>query len=180
LVVESIRCPNCGAALPEGSAGTLTCGFCNSTVRQGTDPSEPHARDSDAGLRALIEQKNTIEAIRLYRDSRSCTLKEARDGVAAMAREMGMTLGSGSGSMLSCPVLAFAGLAWAPLMVLIPLLVRRALEAGRPFPAGKAALVQAGGTIVLLALTCWWILIAARRTTRLRGFRRSNREGGPS
>jgi hypothetical protein len=173
-------CPNCGAALPAGCTGTLTCGFCHSTVQLRTDPSERPGRDMDARVRALIEQKNTIEAIRLYRDSRRCSLKEARDGVAALAREMGMTLGTGRRSMLSCPVLAFASLAWAPLMVMIPLSVRRALEAGHPFPAGKAALVQAGGTIVLLALTIWGIMRYARRSAVLRGSRRSDREGGPS
>jgi hypothetical protein len=180
MTVESLACPNCGAALPAGSTGTLTCRFCNSTVTLRTDPPALPARDSDVLVRNLIEQKKTIDAIRMYRETRACTLKEARDGVAAMAGEMGMNLGSGRESKLTCPFLAFAGLAWAPLIVLIPILVRRAMEAGKPFSTGKAALVQAVATAILLGLTIWVVVILSRRSTRLRGPGENGREGGAS
>lgn len=181
MAVESLDCPNCGAALPAGSAGTVICRFCRSTVRLSGVGETPPASVPDVGdrVRRLLEERRTLEAIRLYRDSRACTLKEARDGVAATAAEMGLTLGSGRPSGMTCPVLSAGALAWLALMILLPHFFRKMLEAGRPFSQGKAALVQGGAILVLLALSVAAIWILTKRSARLRGPDRGDGKDGP-
>lgn len=167
---ESLDCPNCGASLPADATGRITCRFCNSTVqvpgnRSGDTDPDP---ELDGKVRRLLEQRDLLEAIKLYRASRGCSLKEAREAVGAVAAGMGMTVGSGTGSRLTCPLLVFLFITWVAVMVVVPIVLRKALETGDRLSSGRAALVQGGATVALVILTIVVVTYMARRAGRLR------------
>ena len=147
--------------------GAMTC-------PSGHDPADHTGRGAlsdrelDDGVRSLLEKGEVIEAIKLCRENRPWSLKEARDHVAARASEMGMTIGGGA-SGLTCPLLGLVALTWVVLMVFIPILVHRLVEGTTgPLSAGASAGIYAGTALLLLALTIVGTVMWARRSSSVR------------
>jgi hypothetical protein len=70
---------------------------------------------ADAGVRALVQERRKIEAIKLVRQRTGLGLKEAKDLVDAMEIQMGLPVsgpGSGTGIFLAVAVLLLGLLAW--------------------------------------------------------------------
>jgi ribosomal protein L7/L12 len=100
MPIESLECPNCGAALHVyDSDSVVTCSYCNSTVRlTGATGARTGVLDTGAAvdasdapfvaeLRDLLQRGNKIEAIKRYRQRTSLGLKEAKDEIEAFERD---------------------------------------------------------------------------------------------
>jgi hypothetical protein len=116
MPVESLTCPNCGAPVQiDAEASAAECTFCGSTLRILEDQAHQKIaevtsrpmRDGPGGvsrtgrpdfneepIRQLVLQGKKIEAIKLYRDQTGAGLKEAKDAVEAMQRQLPPTLRS--------------------------------------------------------------------------------------
>jgi hypothetical protein len=120
IMPQSFECPNCGGSLPAGAgSGIITCRYCGSTIKtddlkgdSGRGELPPAARDEIEGL---LRKGDRIEAIKVYRRHVQGTLKESKDAVEGMAREMGLAVRSGSCSA----ILAMMVLSAATLLALI-------------------------------------------------------------
>lgn len=161
--MRTSACPNCGAALPPGASGTVTCSFCNSTFGLSQAPD----RDTALRIRTLLEQGSALEAVRVYREATGASLRESRDAVAAIAGEMGLTLGGGQGARLSCPVLSTLAIVWLALIVLLPRFLRGVLLAGSRTSPGTGTAVQALLTLILVAASAVVLHRWVRRATRI-------------
>ncbi|MBX7195992.1 MAG: ribosomal protein L7/L12 [Sandaracinaceae bacterium] len=77
------HCPNCGA--PRTSE---VCGFCNVILEPGGKPAA--ASKSASAVVAALRAGNKIEAIRLYREQTGLGLRESKDAVDKLERELGL------------------------------------------------------------------------------------------
>lgn len=97
---RSLECPNCGGSLPDlGIGGVVTCTYCGSKVRtgEGTGNDQPSLpEDARSRIEALLRKGSKIEAIKTYREHVPGTLKESKLAVESIAREIGLTVRSGS------------------------------------------------------------------------------------
>ncbi len=80
--MKPATCENCGAAV---TAGADRCGFCGVTF-VARAPGSPAGVDPE--LLRLLREGKKIEAIRVYHLARKCGLKEAKDAVDALEREI--------------------------------------------------------------------------------------------
>lgn len=70
---------------------------------------------SDTGVRALVQERRKIEAIKLVRQRTGLGLKEAKDVVDAMERQMGLPVsgpGSGTGFIAAVVVVVLGMFVW--------------------------------------------------------------------
>ena len=77
----------------------------------------PLTPSADTEIRAVIRQRRKIDAIKLVRENTGLGLKEAKDKVEAMEREMGLpsagiVAGSPGGLVLAAVVVITGLLAW--------------------------------------------------------------------
>jgi large subunit ribosomal protein L7/L12 len=77
------RCPSCGDSNP---AGVERCQACGAELRSGTGATGRPGDDLESRVRALLEQGQKIEAIRVYREATGTGLAEAKDAVEALGR----------------------------------------------------------------------------------------------
>jgi ribosomal protein L7/L12 len=80
--MKPAKCENCGAAV---IAGADRCGFCGVTF-VARAPGAPTGADPE--LISLLRAGKKIEAIKAYHQARRCGLKEAKDAVDALEREI--------------------------------------------------------------------------------------------
>lgn len=76
------RCENCGAAV---TAAADRCGYCG-VLFVARAPGAPAGVDPE--LLRLLRAGKKIEAIRVYHLARKCGLKEAKDAIDALEREI--------------------------------------------------------------------------------------------
>lgn len=119
---RSIECPNCGGSLPAGGSGTVTCTYCGSSIQLDGRPDDGGGRlPPEAGERIadLLRSGNKIEAIKVHRQYVAGTLKESKQAVEGMARELGIAVRSGSCSAVvaGMVLLTSASLAFISLLL---------------------------------------------------------------
>ena len=79
--MKSAKCENCGAGATPGAVVCAYCGTTFVTAAPGVAGPPPGA---DPELVRLIRAGQKIEAIKVYRDSTRCGLREAKDAVEAL------------------------------------------------------------------------------------------------
>lgn len=117
---RSFECPNCGGSLPgRGREGLVTCPYCGSAVMT-HDSNEGDSVHLPAEARAEIEELlrrgKRIDAIKLYREHVSGTLKESKLAVESIAGEMGLKAGGASCTAVLAGILTALCMAWVLLV----------------------------------------------------------------
>ena len=88
--LKPLRCQHCGAP---AASGARACGYCgvafdaksaSTTSSAAVTPTNP----ADAEIEASIRSGNLIDAIRVYRASRKCSLGEAKAACEAWAQRL--------------------------------------------------------------------------------------------
>lgn len=103
-MTQTFECPNCQATLdfdPQSNPVTVRCSFCNSTVivpeslrpRSGARSGPHNQQTTLAEIVELVQNGRKIEAIKLFRETFSVGLKEAKDVVDAIERHEDIHLG---------------------------------------------------------------------------------------
>ncbi|MBN1434676.1 hypothetical protein JW921_07945 [Candidatus Fermentibacterales bacterium] len=125
---ESLECPNCGASIPAPDGqGVVVCRYCHSTIRLSAEGggSAPAIVDASALpdevrdlIRGHIAAGRTMQAISAYREQTSLPLKQSKEAVENMAREMGIELPKPSS--LPCVLIPLGFLVWVGLIALMP------------------------------------------------------------
>ena len=95
-LIEAALCERCGAPLPPLAD------------EPAADASPPPPGSLEAEILALAASKGKIEAIKHYRQSRSASLKDAKDAVEGILAQYGAK-GSGSGCAVLLLFAAIAG-----------------------------------------------------------------------
>src|SRR5262245_61152966 len=99
-MIETFRCPNCGAPLQIAQPGqhTIICHYCNSSVRvtPSADGAAPTIEASDIApeiierIKQLVAEGHQAEAIRAYQEASGTSEEEASATIAALGRELAM------------------------------------------------------------------------------------------
>jgi hypothetical protein len=103
-MTQTFECPNCQATLDfdaQSNPVTVRCSFCNSTVivpeslrpRSGARSGAPNQQATLAEIVELVQNGRKIEGIKLFRETFSVGLKEAKDVVDAIERHENIHLG---------------------------------------------------------------------------------------
>ncbi|MDO9015846.1 MAG: ribosomal protein L7/L12 [Deltaproteobacteria bacterium] len=83
--MKSAKCENCGAGVGPGATACAFCGTTFLTAAPGAPSGHP---GENPELVRLIRAGQKIEAIKVYRESTRCGLKEAKDAVDALERTL--------------------------------------------------------------------------------------------
>lgn len=111
----AVNCKSCGAALTN-AAPAAASEDAGDTPNSGEPTGGPWPQLSDAQLEAIVtelKQGRKIQAIKLLREATGMGLKEAKDGVEALARQRGLPGGSGGGCAGMVLLCLAIPLAWA-------------------------------------------------------------------
>jgi ribosomal protein L7/L12 len=84
-----LQCSHCGAPVKAGSA---TCAYCHSVIvlPAGASVASNVVAGMPAGVVEALRKENKIEAIRLYREAKKCSLLEAKNTVEALEKQLGL------------------------------------------------------------------------------------------
>lgn len=84
-----VQCRNCGAA---AQAGWDACFYCKAVLvyasRSPAQTSAPAGFPAEA--LASLRNGNKIDAIRIYREEKKCSLLEAKNAVEALEKQLGL------------------------------------------------------------------------------------------
>jgi large subunit ribosomal protein L7/L12 len=78
------KCPFCEKPI---SVGTTSCPYCHAPI---TGMQPPTSDDLEARVRALLDQRQKIEAIKLYREETGSSLLDAKNAVEASEAGRGL------------------------------------------------------------------------------------------
>jgi ribosomal protein L7/L12 len=85
-----LQCSHCGAPV---QAGAATCHYCRAvlvvSLGTGQTTAKTAAGFPEEALTSL-RNGNKIDAIRIYREAKKCSLREAKDAVDAIEKQLGL------------------------------------------------------------------------------------------
>jgi ribosomal protein L7/L12 len=83
--MKSAKCENCGAGV---TSGAVVCAYCGTTFVAAAPGVAGPPSGANPELVRLIRAGQKIEAIRVYRQGKTCGLKEAKDAVEALEQTL--------------------------------------------------------------------------------------------
>lgn len=86
--MKSAKCENCGAGV---TPGAVSCPYCGSTFTAAAPGAPAAAPNVDPEVARLLRANQKIQAIKVYREGRKCSLAQAKDAVDAIERSLGIT-----------------------------------------------------------------------------------------
>jgi hypothetical protein len=84
-----VQCSHCGAPAQAGSA---TCHYCHAVlvIPGGSPGTVKTAAGFPAEALTSLRNGNKIDAIRIYREAKKCSLAEAKNAVDAIEKQLGL------------------------------------------------------------------------------------------